>query len=362
MNTHEAPRFATSWWVLACVAALSGPSPAWSETPVRYTEAVEREVPRSVRLPGSVESYTSSVVASEVSGLVVAMEAREGDRVEVGQPLVRLRPRWYELQLTEARGRLQEAEARIELAQSKLARARELFADEVVSEQDLDDAVSEFTAWEGRVSQSRAEVERVEFSVERLVISAPFDGVVVRKLIDLGEWVELGGAVVEMVAMNELEVRLEVPERYYRDLHPGVRAAIGFEAIPDLVVDGRVAAIIPRADPQARTFPIKVALPATGGRVGVGMVARVDLPIGDRATAVIVPKDAVVRQGPDETVYRINGQNQVEPLTVRTGQGLGAWIVVNGPVQAGDRIVTRGNERLQPGQVVEGSSLEYALP
>jgi RND family efflux transporter MFP subunit len=348
--------------LLLCLLLLPGLCVAQGQSHVRYTEARRHEARRSVRLPGTVESRTVSVVASEVAGLVVALQAQEGDRVEPGQPLVRLRPRYYELQLQEAASRVREAQARLELAESKLVRARELFADEVVSQQDLDDAVSEFTAWQGRVDQGRAEVEQLEFSLDRLVIRAPFRGVVVRKLTDLGEWIDMGGAVVEMVALDELEVRVEVPARYYSELTARAQAEVTFEALPRLRAVGRIAAIIPRADSRARTFPIKVALPETTDRVGVGMLATVDLPIGESYGALIVPKDAVVRQGPLETVFRIDAENLVESLPVETGQGLGSWVVVRGPLDPGDRVVTRGNERLRPGQAVVGSPLEYDLP
>jgi len=338
------------------------PATAQQDSPAFYTEARQHEIRRSVQLPGSVESLTSSIVAAETQGSVVDIEVRPGDRVDAGTPLVRLRTRWSDLQLREARGRLQEAEARLELAHSKLARARELFADEVISQQELDDAVSEYTAWEGRDSQSRAEVERLEFAVDRLVVRAPFDGVVTAKLTDLGEWVPLGGPVVEMVAMGRLEVRVEVPERYFDELQPGVIAGVRFEALPGLELDGRVSAIIPSANLQARTFPIKISLPDSERRVGVGMLARVDLPVGERFDAVIVPKDAVVRQGSSDTVLKLGSDNAIEPAPVRTGQGAGAWIVVEGPIAAGDRVITRGNERLRPGQTVEASVREYPLP
>ena len=183
-----------------------------------------------------------------------------------------------------------------------------------------------------------------------------------RKLTDLGQWINAGGDVMEMVELGQLEVRVEVPERYYGELNGGVEAVVDFEALSGLQVTGRVIAIIPRADPQARTFPIKLRVPNPDGRIGVGMLAAVDLPIGANRTGLIVPKDAVVRQGPMVIVYRIGEGEAVEPLPVQTGQGLGAWIVVDGPLAPGDRLVTRGNERLQPGQTVVAEPQEYPGP
>ena len=83
---------------------------------------------------------------------------------------------------------------------------------------------------------------------------------------------------------------------------------------------------------------------------------------GERYEALLVPKDAVVRVGPQEQVFRIKDDGTVEPIPVQIGQGVGEWLVVAGPLAGGDRVVTRGNERLQPGQAVRGEPLEYPVP
>lgn len=333
-----------------------------SAPPVRYTEVADREVQRTVTLPGSVESRASSVVASEVGAVVVAVAVQEGDAVSKGQPLARLRTTSFELRLAAAEGRLKEAQARLALAGSKLTRSTDLFADEVISQDALDDAAAEHTAWQGRVDQTTAEIAELRDTIDRCVVRAPFTGKVTRKVTEVGEWAEPGAAVVELVSLDELEVRVEVPERYYAQLIPDQAVEVRLESLPGLQLGGRIDGIVPRADPRARSFPVRVVIPNEGGRVGVGMLARVAMPIGERYRAMVVPKDAVVRQGPAEVVYRINGDDTVEVVPVQSAQGFGSWIVVEGPVEPGQRVVTRGNERLRPGQTVQGEPLEYPLP
>jgi multidrug efflux pump subunit AcrA (membrane-fusion protein) len=92
------------------------------------------------------------------------------------------------------------------------------------------------------------------------------------------------------------------------------------------------------------------------------MLAQVDLPLGEPHRATLVPKDAIIAQGPRRIVYRIKADDTVETVDVEVGRGMGSWIVVEGPLASGARVVTRGNERLRPGQAVEGSALEYSLP
>ena len=344
------------------LAVVSAAAQGQRASPVRYTEAREQSVRRTIVLPGSVESRVESVVAAEVSALVVELVAREGDTVEKGAPLVRLRTTTFEIRLQAAEAQHKEAEARMKLAERNLERARELFASKVISQQQLDDATYEFTAWQGRVEQLQASITGIKLDIARCTIRAPFAGVVTRERTDVGEWLGEGDPVMEMVSLDELEVRIEVPERYFRLLHVGGRATVSFESLPGLEVAGSISALIPRADPQARTFPVKVRVPNREGRIGVGMLAQVTFAGGESYRATLVPKDAVILRGPQQFVYLLNGDNTVSMVTVETGTGVGAWIAVEGGIKPGQKVVTRGNERLQPGQLVQGQPLDYPLP
>ena len=344
------------------LAVVSAAAQGQRASPVRYTEAREQSVRRTIVLPGSVESRVESVVAAEVSALVVELVAREGDTVEKGAPLVRLRTTTFEIRLQAAEAQHKEAEARMKLAERNLERARELFASKVISQQQLDDATYEFTAWQGRVEQLQASITGIKLDIARCTIRAPFAGVVTRERTEVGEWLGEGDPVMEMVSLEKLEVRIEVPERYFRLLHVGGRATVSFESLPGLEVAGSISALIPRADPQARTFPVKVRVPNREGRIGVGMLAQVTFAGGESYRATLVPKDAVILRGPQQFVYLLNGDNTVSMVTVETGTGVGAWIAVEGGIKPGQKVVTRGNERLQPGQLVQGQPLDYPLP
>ncbi len=347
-------------YVLAGLTGLSAQAPGPS--PVRYTEAREYTVRRQVQLPGSVDSPTVSTVAGEVAGLVVELAVREGDAVETGQVLARLRTRNLELQQQASQSELKEEEARLKLAERNLERAQELFDSKVFSQQELDDAFFEFSAWQGRLDRLRAEIERILDDIERCTIHAPFNGVVTDKHTELGQWLAVGDPVVELMAVDDLRVLVQVPERYYRGLRVGSRVAVEFEAIGGRKTVGTVTAIIPRADAQARTFPVKLKFPNPGGKVAAGMLAQVAFSGGDAYRATIVPKDAVVSQNPHKVIYVIKDDGTVDPIRVRTAAGVGSWIEVSGNVRPGQRVVTRGNERLMPGQAVQGEPIEYKLP
>ncbi|MEE9217514.1 MAG: efflux RND transporter periplasmic adaptor subunit, partial [Acidobacteriota bacterium] len=329
---------------------------------VRYTEAREHLVRRTIQLPGTVEARTSSMIATEIQGLVTRLEVREGDHVRKGQALLKLRTTPLELQLQAATAQLKEAESRQKLAERSLARAEELFESKAFSQQQLDESFYEFNAWQGRVENLQAQIARIEFDLEHSTIRAPFDGVVVARFTEVGEWRDVGEQVFEVLSLDDLEIHVDVPERYFGGLQPGGTATVTFETLPGLRLEARVRAIIPRADPRARTFPVKLRLPKSDGHIGVGMLTKVLLPAGTSYLAIMVPKDAVVPEGASKFVFLLNGDESVSLVPVKTGAGVGGWVVVEGDVQAGQRVITRGNERLQPGQPVRAEPLEYLAP
>jgi RND family efflux transporter MFP subunit len=341
-------------------AGVSGAQPPPAR--VAYTEAREHSVRRTVELPGTVEARTSSLVASEVDGLVQSLAAREGQAVGKGQILVRLRTADLELRLQAAEAGLREAEARLQQADADLERNQGLFEQGILSASQFGASRSERDAWQGRADQLSAEIARLRLDLERSSVRAPFRGVVVAQRCEVGEWIGQGDPVIELASLHDLEVRVEVPERYFSQLKLGAEAIVRFESLPAHEVRGKVSAIIPRANIQARTFPLKVRVQNRDGAIGVGMLARVGFAVGESYRATVVPKDALIIRGRDRKVYRLKGDDTVEAVSVQTGIGVGSWVEIREGLSPGTRVVTRGNERLRSGQSVEGEAGEYALP
>ncbi len=329
---------------------------------VRVTPVRSHRMRQSIELPGTVESRLVSTVAGEVAGLVEDFPVREGQVVRIGDVLAQLRRVNLELRLRASEAQLREDEAREKLAERTLARARDLFERGVFSQQQLDEALFEFDAWQGRIERLRAVMEQLKDNIAGTTIRAPYHGVVVREITQLGEWLEEGGPVVELLSLEHLEVAVELPERYFGAVRPQTRARVYFEALPGLEVEGVVRTIIPRADPQAHTFPLKLSIEATEGQIGVGMLARVVLPVGKIHVSRVVPKDAVVTQGQQQYVYLLTDDGSVRQTPVHTGIGVGSWVEVEGAIQSGQKVVILGNERLRDGQTVIPEIQEYPFP
>ncbi len=329
---------------------------------VQYTLARVHKVQKRVELPGTVEAPKSSQVASEVEGAVAKLHAREGQYVDRGAPLVSLKAEHLELELQAAEAQRREAEARFALAERNLDRSKDLFEGEVLSRRELDDARYELDAWRAKIDQLAAEIRRIQLDVDRSVVKAPFSGIVAAELTEVGQWVGKGTTVMELLSPYELEVRVEVPERHFADFKKGTPVLVTFDAIPGYEIAGKVLSLVPRASAQARTFPLRIRIKNKDGRIGAGMIASVSLAAGDSRRATIVPKDALITRGSERFVYVVDSDQIVKMLPVTTGIGVGIWIEVQGPVTPESKVITRGNERVRPGQQVLAEPIEYAAP
>jgi multidrug efflux pump subunit AcrA (membrane-fusion protein) len=372
---------------------------------VVVADAVEREVTARRSFVGSVEPVRHSVIESEVEGLVTEYLAEEGQRVEQGAPLAKLRTRLAEIrldaaraelkfraeelreqkngsrpeELAQARARAKAAEAANSMRQWRLERAKQLYATSVISEDELKEA--EMTASlalelmaevreglrlaemgpreeriaqaEARVEAQQAEVARLEDELDRHTIRAPFTGYVVREATEIGEWLAKGAAVAEIVALDEVDVVAPVVEDYILGVKTGMAASVTVGAVPGKGFDGSVVAVVPAADMRARTFPVKVRVknPEGGPLLKAGMFATVHLPVGGTEKAVLVPKDALVLGGPSPMVYVV-AEGKATPVPVEVGLAVDGFVQVKGGVVGGQKVVVRGNERLRPGQAV----------
>ncbi len=387
--------------VLLVVAAAAQERPP---ALVVVADVVEREVTARRSFVGSVEPVRRSVIESEVEGLVTEYLADEGLRVEAGAALAKLRTRLAEIaldaaraalklreeelreqkngsrpeELAQARAKVAAAVAANDMRQWRLGRAQQLFETSVISEDELKEAqmtarlaeellaevkeglrLAEAGPREERIAQAearaeaqRAEVRRLEDELERHTIRAPFSGYVVREATEVGQWLDKGSAVAEIVALDEVDIVAPVVEDYVLGVAVGMQASVTVGAVPGKTFEGNVVAVVPGADMRARTFPVKVRVKnPEGPLLKAGMFATVHLPVGGTEKAVLVPKDALVLGGQTPIVYVVADGKAVQ-VPVEVGLAIDSLVQVKGRVTGGQKVVVRGNERLQPGQAV----------
>lgn len=331
--------------------------------PVSYTEARQHTMHPAIKLPGTIQSRHRSIIGSETEGIVVALYVREGESVSRGAPIAQLRTDSLQQLLKAARSELDATKAARELANRSLDRARPLFDKESMSEQQVDELEFELLRWQADEQRLEAEIARIELLIEHSHIRAPFDGVIVARLTDIGEWRDAGDPVVELISITDLEIDVAVPMVYFDDFEADEPARVSFPTISEKRFEMAVTAVVPVANSDARTFIVKLRLSNDLQQPhAVGMLADVWLSIGQSSSAIIVPKDAIVRRQQERLLVVLSEDNLTQIVVVQTGNSIGDWIEVHSGVSAGDRVVVRGNERLVPETLVDPKVLDYPLP
>jgi RND family efflux transporter MFP subunit len=328
---------------------------------VEVVAAVETLAAEPVELLGEAAPVRVAVVASEVDGVVDEVLVDEGDLVRQGQVLARLRTTTLELDLAAARANRAEAAARLVRFESEVVRLTDLRERRAISEREFEQGIADRDAQAQLVTRFESEAARLEELIERAAIIAPFAGQVAEVHAEVGEWTSRGGDVATLMDLSRIEVEVSVPERYVAQAEAaradGVEVPVEFDALPGRHV-GKVTAVLPQANPATRTFPAVVVVENPDGHIRGGMFARVLTQVGEAVPTVLIPKDGLVLRSGRTFAFRVvpgpspEAPGGVEELEVEVGAGYGEWQAVRGGLAAGDVIVVRGNESLQPGMPV----------
>ena len=326
----------------ACVLLTCAVPVAWGQerppAPVIVSKVLDQQVPKELSLVGTAQPRRSSMVASETEGQVVALLGEAGRQVRRGETII-------ELDNDRLRASLVEARADVELHASNFLQNTKLLRQEAVAEQLLRDT-------EYQLSRARAKLADLDSRLEGLTIEAPFDGHVVRTFAQLGEWVNRGAAVAQVIATDTIRVQVDVPERYVDLLDTGDEGSIFIDALGSEPFAGCIVAVLAEGSVEARTFPVIVETHNPGNRILSAMSARVVFELERAGTVVLVHKDALVNNARGQFVYLAAGDSAAV-RQVKTGMAYQGYVAVEeGEVSPGDFVIVRGNERLRDGQSI----------
>ena len=281
----------------------------------------------------TVNSKLRSVIESKVSGRIDKMLVVPGQHVKAGELLV-------QLDVREIQAKLDQATPVREQAEKDLKRFTDLLAKRVITQQ-------EFEAAEAKARVARAAVTEAGTMLGYAKVTAPFDGVITRKLADVGDLATPGKPLVEMEDPGVLRLEAAVPEAIIDRVALGSKLGV---RIGSNGIEGVVTEISPTADPSSRTLLVKLDLPATPG-LRTGQFGRVAVPVAE--TSVLrVPASAIIRRGQMELVFIRNGKH-AQLRIVKTGKQIGTEVEVVSGVNAGEDVVTENSTSLVDGQPIE---------
>ena len=356
------------------LAAFSAPSPAQEKKPqtpsqppvqVGVDGVITEPLRQTVPVIGRFVARQTGGVAARVSGPVGEIRVEVGDRVKAGDViavLVNDMLKWqHELQKAEVQqyaAAVKTRKATAKLRRQELRRIEKLIKSAAFSKARLDDkrqevAVADSQAAEaqGKLNSARANLKMTGINLYNAAVHAPYSGVVSKRHIGAGAYVNLGDPLVTLVDDAHLEIEADVPANRTPVLLAGTRLKAYINGTQEIAA--RVRAVVPEENPQTRTRTVRLIpeLPLGISGLASNQSVTLQLPAGNAGTVVTVHKDAILSRKGKTLVFLAQGSKAVM-RPVRLGEAVGIRFIVNSGLAPGDKVVVRGNERLLPGQAI----------
>jgi len=297
---------------------------------------------------GTLYYDKNSNLASESSGVVSGLYVKEGQSVKKGEVLLKL-----ESSILEAKIKAKQATVNSFLAQQlkqqkDLKRAEALLSKQSIAQSSYDNTFYTLEALNSEIDSHKAELLSMKLELQKKTIRAPFDAVVVKRDVDIGEWVAVGSSVFTVVDPNSIEARINIPSTLLHTLSDNQK----FQAkINNQDTEVKIKKIIPLADISSRTFPVKLSLKSQKNLIE-GMRIDVKVPTLKREKALLVPRDAVIKRFGSYVVFSVvEGKAIMAPVNVISYIQNQAAITSDG-LKVDMKVIIKGNERVFPNMPV----------
>ncbi len=342
---------------LAGFLALANHSALAQNAPPVVVEKPETNAePAVFRFSGTITAKREADLSPRVAGLVSVADAETGFTAKKGDVLVRLDDTIAEIELREQELALEAALAERANAERRLTEAKQL-GDANFPRTERETRETAFRLSEVAVQQATNALERQREIVQRHQIIAPFDGVVISKSAEVGEWVQTGNPVLHFVGTSELRLDLEVPQEQLDVVLQTQSVSVYLSRKNNQPIAARIEARSPKVNPQTRTFMVRLALDNPPENVKPGMSAEASFRPVPKSGQLVISRDAVIRYSDGRTVVWVvqntNGENRAKLRDVTLGNTRGNRIEVLSGLSESELVVVRGNESLQQDQLVQ---------
>jgi membrane fusion protein (multidrug efflux system) len=320
----------------ACGSQQGGP-PADLPVTVDLAPVSIEAILETVPAVGTLEPDESVEIRPEVSGVVTGIHFEEGQRVEKGSLLIVLDARKQE-------ARVREVEAALELAKANFERAQKLLADRTVSQEEFDQTASRLAADEAVVALERARLKD-------MTITAPFTGVIGRRQVSIGQFINVGTTLATIYAMDTLKIAFNVPERYLGRIKLGQEVQVTVTPFPDRIFTAKISFISPQVDANTRTLSALAELDNRKGELKPGLFANVRTVLDQRENAMTIPESAAFLIGDDLTVY-VEKDGKAQIRTIKGGIRLDGRLEVLEGLSPSERVILGDSRKLGDGRTL----------
>ncbi len=322
-----------------------GPGSGPAAVEVGRAEAVRIE--DDAQAVGTLRASQTIVLRPEVSGRIVQLGFKDGDRVRRGQLLVQLDDLLQ-------RAQLQQAQAQASIARTNLQRSRELLGQGFISQSAVDQNAAALEVAEAQVALAQAQLVRLK-------IVAPFDAVTGIRSVSVGDYLKDGADIVTLEDRSRLWVDFRLPERLIGLTRPGLPVSFTLDSMPDKPYAGTVEALDSLVDANGRSLLVRARIDKPGAELKSGMFARARIVFAVRERAVMVPEEALVPLGGKQYIYKVvdvpaspadnaKGPGKVsQRIEARIGVRQAGKAEILAGLLPGDLVVTAGQQRLLRG-------------
>ncbi|MGN6040099.1 MdtA/MuxA family multidrug efflux RND transporter periplasmic adaptor subunit [Serratia marcescens] len=329
-------------------------------SPVQAATATQQTVPRFLSGLGTATAANTVTVTSRVDGQLMAIHFTEGQQVKAGDLLAEIDPRPFQVQLTQAQGQLAKDQATLANARRDLARYQQLVKTNLVSRQELDTQASLVQQTEGAIKADQGAVDSAKLQITYSRITAPIDGRVGLKLVDVGNYVTSGSTtgLVVITQTHPIDVVFTLPEGNIADLLKAQKAGpVSVEAWDrtnqNKLTTGSLLSLDNQVDTATGTIKLKARFANEDDALFPNQFVNARLQVDTLHDAVVIPTAALQMGNEGNFVWTLSEDNKVSKHRVTAGVQDSRQVVISAGLNAGDRVVTDGIDRLTEGMQVE---------
>ena len=329
--------------------------------PVQAATAQTQSVPQYLTGLGTVTAANTVTVRSRVDGQLMALHFTEGQQVQAGQLLAEIDPRAWQVALTQAQGQLAKDQATLANARRDLARFEKLIKNNMVSQQELDTQRSLIAETLGTLKADQGNVASAELNLSYSRITAPVAGRVGLKQVDVGNYITSGDTtgLVVITQTHPIDVLFSLPEENISAILQAQKSGTTLlvEAWDrnnkNLLASGTLLSLDNQIDVTTGTIKIKARFENQQDTLFPNQFVNARLKVNTLQDAVVIPVAALQMGNKGNFVWVVNSDNQVSKKSVKAGPQDNRQVVIDAGLQAGDRVVTDGLDRLTEGAKVE---------
>jgi len=329
--------------------------------PVQAATAVEGEVPRYLTGLGTINAANTVTVRSRVDGQLMALHFQEGQQVKAGDLLAEIDPSQFKVALAQAQGQLAKDRATLANAQRDLARYQQLVKTNLVSRQELDAQQALVSESQGTIKADEASVASAQLQLDWSRITAPIDGRVGLKQVDIGNQISSGDTtgIVVITQTHPIDLVFTLPESDIATVVQAQKAGqtLSVEAWDrtnkQKLSDGTLLSLDNQIDTTTGTIKLKARFTNQDDALFPNQFVNARMLVSTEQNAVLIPTAALQMGNDGHFVWVLNEQNKVSKHTVTPGIQNSQQVAISAGLSAGDRVVTDGIDRLTEGAQVE---------